>query len=319
MHQMNNALRNKFSVAVSFGQISPREYISVIDKHKEYIHDVYFSPTESIRYQTRNKIYDFATTTNDERRLMLEQVLSYAHDNGILCCITLNAPMVEAQEQVKVFKLYNSVFHIDYLTTTMEIAYLIREQGISIPLVCSYNEAITSREHLMRVLDSDLFESIVLGGRFLRDVDCFKLIKKYGKKTILMLNTGCCMNCASFCKIRNQNYCINLFNKNATEFGVEMMYAMQSIFPEEIKDYYQPLGIIDTYKLASRPISCDELDRLLSSYIELSSREYISHSESNYHLYGRLAHFSKYYENFNYTSILQYKNDIWAQSKVTYE
>ena len=310
---MNNAIRKRFSVAISFGQISPCEYISVIDKHKEYIHDVYFSPTESIRYQTRSKIYDFASTSNDERRLMLEQVLSYSQGNGILCCMTLNAPMVDAKEQVELFKLYNSLFPIDYLTTTMEIAFLIREKGISIPLVCSYNEAITSKEHLLRVLNSDLFESVVLGGRFLRDIDCFKLIKGYGRNTILMLNTGCCLNCASFCKIRSQDYCINLFNRNSKELGVEKMYAIQSVFPEEIRDYYIPSGVIDIYKLASRPISCEELDRLLSSYTELKSDIYISQSESNYHLYGRLAYFSKYYENFNYTSILKHKNNIWQQ------
>ena len=310
---MNSVLRRKFSVAVSFGQISPQEYISVLEKHKEYIHDIFFSPTESIRYQTRNKIYDFSLSTNEERRAMLQEVLSYAYDNGILCCMTLNAPMVTANEQVEMFKLYQSLFHIDYLTTTMEIASIVRKEGLNIPLVCSYNEAITSKEHLLRVLNSEFFESIVIGGRFLRDIDIFKLIKKRGRNTILMLNTGCCLNCISFCKIREQNYCINLFNKNSKEFGVEKMYAMQSIFPEEIKDYYLPLNIVDTYKLASRPIGAEELERLLSSYILLDSSQFISESERNYHLYGRLTHFVPYYKSFQYKTIMDIKKELWNQ------
>lgn len=314
---MNSALTKKFSVAVSFGLISPNEYIAVLDKYKDYIHDIFFSPTESLRYQTRNKIYDFGTTNNDERRQMLGQVLSYARSNGIACSMTLNAPMASAEEQAETFKSYHSLYQIDQLTTTLEIGKLVREQGADIPMICSYNEAITNRGHLQNVLDSRLFQTIVLGGRFLRDLDVFKLIKENGINTVLMLNTGCCMNCASFCKVRNQDYCRNLFNSNAAQIGVEAMYASQSIFPEEIKDYYLPSNVVDIFKLASRPIDKVELDTLIESYVSLDSRSYISKTTRNYHLYGRLAHFVPHYEDFDYERIVDMKRSLWDDKVIS--
>lgn len=308
---MNSALTKKFSVAVSFGLISPDDYIAVLDKYKDYIHDIFFSPTESLRYQTRNKIYDFGTTNNDERRQMLGQVLSYARSSGIACSMTLNAPMVSAEEQAETFKSYNSLYQIDQLTTTLEIGKLVREQGANIPMICSYNEAITNRRHLLNVLDSGLFQIVVLGGRFSRDLEVFNLIKERGVKTVLMLNTGCCMNCVSFCKVRNQNYCRDLFNDNAAQMGVETMYAAQSIFPEEIKDYYLPSGVVDIFKLASRPIDKEELNTLIESYVSLDSKSYVSRTTRNYHLYGRLAHFVPYYEEFDYDRIVDMKRSLW--------
>ncbi len=311
---MNKLLKKKFSLAVSFGQITPKEYIILLDKYKEYICDVYFSPTESIRYQTRNKIYDFATTTNEERRSMLREVLSFASGYDIACHMTLNAPMVSAIEQAYIYKSYSSLFKIDRVTTTIEIARHLREQNPNLKLICSYNEGITTKKHLLNIIDSDLFDAIVLGGRFLRDIKTFKLIKERGLKTILMLNTGCCMNCASFCKIRNSTYCIDLFSRNANKMDVELMYATQSIFPEEIRDFYLQTNAIDTYKLASRPIDYWELDRLLESYISCNSKSYIVDSETNYHLYGRLAHFIPYYQSFNYESIMSIKKKLWQTS-----
>lgn len=316
MLQMDSTLYKKFSVAVSFGQISPNEYVAVLEKYKDYIHDVFFSPTESLRYQTRNKIYDFASSTNDERRRMLEHVLAFARNNDISCSMTLNAPMASLEEQVETFKIYSSLYPIDQLTTTLQIARKVREQGSDIPMICSYNEAITNISHLVNVLDSGLFQTVVLGGRFLRELDVFRLIKERNVKTVLMLNTGCSMNCASFCKIRNKNYCIDLFNSNASQIGIEKMYATQSIFPEEIKDYYLPSKVVDIFKLASRPIDKEELDKLIASYVALDSKSYISISAKNYHLYGRLAHFVPHYEEFDYDRIVNTKSQLWEDFKV---
>ena len=311
---MNESLKKKFSIAVSFGQITPHEYIFLLDKYKEYIRDIYFSPTESIRYQTRNKIYDFANTTNEERRSMLQKVLSFAKNHNIACNMTLNAPMISAIEQAHMYQSYSTLFQIDRVTTTQEIAQCLREQGSNSKLICSYNEGITTRKHLLNIIESGLFDSIVLGGKFLRDITTFNLIKKKGLQTILMLNTGCCMNCASFCKIRNGKYCVDLFNTNVNKIGVERMYAIQSVFPEEIRDFYLQTDVIDTYKLASRPIDYYELDKLLQSYISCDSKSYIEKSKTNYHLYGRLAHFIPHYQSFNYETMLSIKKSLWNTS-----
>lgn len=309
---MNESLKQRFSIAVSFGEITPKEYISILEKYKYYIHDIYFSPTENLKFQTRRGVYDFKSTSNKERRGMLREVIGYAHSNNIECCLTLNAPMASASEQADLFELYQSFIQIDHLTTTLNIAKLIKQRGFLVPLTCSYNEAITNKEHLMTILNERLFDAIVIGGRFLRDLDTFDLVKKTGVKTILMLNTGCCINCASYCKSMNPNYCPDLFRMNKERFGVEYMYALQSVFPEEILEYYLPSDSVDFFKLASRPIKHKELDDLLSSYSSFDSKTFIQDSKDHYHLYGRLSHFAPYYNQFDYKSIIEMKKDIWA-------
>ena len=311
---MNEQLHHRFSIAVSFGNILPGDYIRVLKKYKYYIHDVYFSPTESLRFQTRKHIYDFNATSNTDRRLMLQEVLSFAHDNGIKCCMTLNAPMASVQEQVDLFASYTLFTHIDSVTTTLDVAKQIRQQGFDAPLTCSYNEAITDISHLHRVLDHNIFSSIVIGGRFLRACEIFDLIKSRGVNTVLMLNTGCCFDCVSFCKSPNQDYCSNLFKKNLYRLGIDFMYAQQSVFPEEIQKYYLPLGTIDVFKLASRPITAEELDRLLQSYCTFDSKSFVEESNMNYHLYGRLAHFMPFYGALNYHTISDIKERIWAMN-----
>ena len=74
---MNNWLYKRLSIGISFGYITADELIKIIDRYSEFIHDVYFSPTESIRLQTRLNIYDFAKTTNDERLFELDKVIQF--------------------------------------------------------------------------------------------------------------------------------------------------------------------------------------------------------------------------------------------------
>lgn len=312
--EMNNSLRRRFSVAVSLGQISPEDYTDTLGQYKDYIHDVYFSPTESLKYCTRKNIYDFYSTSNEERRSMIRKILVFAQENGIEISLTLNSSMVSASEMADIFELYQSWIHLDHLTTTQEVAKIIKQRNYQIPITCSYNEAIVTHRHLMEILNDDTFDTIVLGGRFLRDLKAFELVKTYGKNTVLMLNTGCCINCVSFCKNLDKHYCEDLFRKNLALLGIEYMYANQTVFPEEIGTYYLPSGTVDIFKLASRPIKNEELNNMLSSYTSLDSHTFIDKSKENYHLYGRLAHFISYYTQLNYKNILNYKESIWGKA-----
>lgn len=309
----NLELYKKFSIAISFGQITATELKEVLFKYHKSIHDVFFSPTESLLYQTRRNNYSFESTTDDQRKRDLFDVLSYAKQLGIACSMTLNASMVPLQEQVETFIRYKKNIEIDCLTTTSAIARKIRELGESVPITCSYNEAITDTQKLQGRIDSGLFNSIVLGGRFLRDINSFRYVKDHGISTILMLNTGCSENCTSFCRSKVHDYCINLFKKNLLHESVSELYARQSTFPEEIK-FYENAGVIDVYKIASRPITQKELLLLLKSYTSLDSTKYIKQSSRNYHLYGRLAHYAPYYSEMDYDCIWGYKMKLWGQN-----
>lgn len=308
---MNNLLK-KFSIAVSFGYINVNELKEIIRDYSPFIHDIYFSPTENIKYQTRYNIYNFHTTDNIQRRNDLYDVISYAKELGIKISMTLNSPMVNENESIACFEEYYKLYNFDYLTTKTNIAKRIKYLYPEVKLICSYNEGIYDYNKLEIAINSKLFFAVVLGNRFLRDKRAFKMLKESNINSILMLNTGCTKGCRSFCNnIGNPNYCKDLFNSISNKMAIEDLYAMQSVFPEELPKYESHNIHIDVFKLASRPITYKEMKLLLESYINIDSKSYIKKSLSNYHLYGRLAHYAPHYYQFDYNKILESKEKLW--------
>lgn len=308
---MSDWLQKKLSVGVSFGQISSEEQIRIFDKYSVYIHDVFFSPTESIRLQTRYNIYDFSNTTNEDRLRELDKVVEYLKKKGIKISLVLNASMSSPNLMLEILERYHKRYSLDSVTTTKPVAELIKKNQFNLPIVCSYNEGISSMNDLISVIDSKLFDSIVLGNSFIRDFRAFSMIKKYGLSTILLVNNGCSFGCANFCRASN-GYCENLFNKRLKDCGgASELYAQQSLFPEELFLHYKNNPNIDVLKLSSRPITYAEYDDLLGSYISGNSLDFIKKTTRNYHLYARLGHFGHYYTEFDHKTIQIKKEQIW--------
>ena len=173
---MNDWLKGKLSVGISFGYMTSAELIGLLDEYSEYIHDVFFSPTESLRLQTRLKIYDFSSTTNEDRLSELDNVIFFCKGKGIRISLVLNASMSSEEYLYELFEHYNERYGLDSVTTTSSVARLLKEKRIIVPIVCSYNEGIKNYEDLQSILNAGLFDSIVLGNSFIRDFKAFELI-----------------------------------------------------------------------------------------------------------------------------------------------
>lgn len=313
---MSNWLYKRLSIGISFGYITADELIKIIDRYSEFIHDVYFSPTESIRLQTRLNIYDFVKTTNDERLFELDKVIQFVKRKDIKTSLVLNASMSSPEYMMTILEQYYNRYAIDSVTTTKSVAKLIRQSTFNLPIVCSYNEGISNTNDLSKAIASNFFDSIVLGNSFIRNFPSFSMIKEHGLKTILLVNNGCSFGCTNFCRSNNNDYCKNLFNKRITDCGsVTELYAQQSLFPEELFQHYANNCNIDILKLSSRPISYNEYDDLLQSYTSCNSRDFINKTSRNYHLYARLGHFGNYYKDFDYDIIIRQKENIWQAIK----
>lgn len=309
---MSNWLYKRLSIGISFGYITADELIRIIDKYSEFIHDVYFSPTESIRLQTRLNIYNFTKTTNDERLHELDKVIQFVKRKDIKTSLVLNASMSSPEYMMEILDNYQKRYSIDSITTTRPVAELIRKSNILLPIVCSYNEGISTLNDLSTVIKSKLFDSIVLGNSFIRNFNAFSYTKVQGLSTILLVNNGCSFGCSNFCRANDNDYCKNLFEKRLKDRGsVSKLYALQSLFPEELFQHYKDNPNIDVYKLSSRPISFIEYDDLLNSYTSGDSVSYINKTTRNYHLYARLGHFGNYYTKIDYKMIQMQKNQIW--------
>ena len=309
---MSEWLFKKLSIGISFGYITSEELIRLFGKYSDYIHDVFFSPTETIRLQTRHNIYNFSNTTNDERLQELDKVIQFVKGKEIKTSLVLNASMSSPEYMMEILDIYLKRYSIDSVTTTSPVAKLIRNNSIILPVVCSYNEGISNLYDLTRAVESNLFDSIVLGNSFIRNYHAFSLIKEHGLSTILLVNNGCSFGCTNFCRSNNDNYCKRLFDKRlADSESASELYALQSLFPEELFQHYKNNSNIDVFKLSSRPITFTEYDDLLQSYTSGNSIAFIKKTTRNYHLYARLGHFGDYYNSFDYTKILKKKELIW--------
>lgn len=305
-------LYKKFSLAVSFGLIKTEELENIIIKYSNYIHDIYFSPTESLKYQTRRNVYDFDNTNNDERRNSLSRIISTARAYDIKTSMTLNSSMINIDEALLALEEYYNIYKFDYLTTTLPIAKRVKSIYPDLNIICSYNEGVVSYDKLKDIINSGVFFAVVLGNKYIRDPYAFGLLRNAGIKAILMLNTGCVIGCTSFCNNGDDiDYCKRLFNSALSKIDINKMYATQSVFPEELKEYDLHNIQIDVFKLASRPIAANELKLLLDSYTAEESYSYIQNSIYNYHLYARLAHYVQHYTQLNYNKILSIKQELW--------
>jgi hypothetical protein len=307
----NKLLHKKFSIGISFSLMSAEQYVSILRKYNKYINDVYFSPVEDIKYQTRINTYDFSNTTISQRREDLSKVLEFARCNDIKLNLSLNAHNNSAEEQLRLFDFYNSVYQIDSITTFSTLARLIKKQFHFSQIICTYNEGIDNQKKLNQVLKSGLFTDIVLGNSLIRDYSAFQLVNQHKTKVKLLLNNGCLFECKNFCK--SKNLCERIFIEQSQLEDIHTMYARQSIFPEEMHAKFLPSNLVDVYKLSTRPISYQKMISLLDSYIEGKSEKYIVSSANNYHLYARLSYFSDYYSNLNYSKVLLEKDIIWSK------
>lgn len=261
--------------------------------------------------QTRKRIYDFANTTNDYRLSQLDRVIEAAKEHDIKISLALNTSPSEIDLILEMVRFYNERYMIDSVTTTHKFAQIIKSSFPNIPIICSYNEGVWNLNRLTEVLSSGLFHSVVLGGSFIRNIEAFHYVHLCGLSSILLVNNGCSFGCTRFCK-DNGDYCYELFSKRQEILGgVENMYALQSLFPEEIHNHFKGNDSVSIFKLSSRPISFREYKDLLESYVSGDSSCYINESSYNYHLYGRLGYFMEYYSQFDYQRILLYKKRIW--------
>lgn len=310
-------LYKKFSIGISFYRMSAEDWINVFSQYSQYINDVFFSPIESLDFQTRRNIYNYDTQNQEFLDSQLKTVLDAAKQKGIARKIVLNVPIFIDNEEtlLRAYEKYKDNYNMEYVTTFLSCAKRIKEMDSTQKIICSYNQGITTHQELERILETDVFYSIVLGTNFLRDFNAFNLIHRYKQKVELLLNNGCMPNCKSFCRLPNI-YCESNFADNLSRKDINYLYAECSTFPEEIHKHYLTSNLIDYFKLSTRPINYGGMVDMLSSYITGNSWSYIRSSVINYNLYGRLAHFHKHYGELQYAQILNYKKEIWENLNI---
>lgn len=312
MKQDLSYLNKKLSVGISMNLITADQWCDILKQYSKYIHDIYFSPVDSMLFQSRRTIYDFSNTTIEQRENELKQVIESARKHNIKLKLVLNSKEVRDRfdDCVDKYKYYKDLYEIEFVTTYIEIARRIKAYDNTARIICSFNQGISSRTMLEEIIKEKLFYGIVLGERFLHDFAAFKLLNEAHVIMELLVNNGCMLNCGCFC-VNNVPFCKDNYYKNLEKKGLVHLYAECSILPEELTYFYAPTNSIDIYKLSTRPIDYNEISNMMESYTTGESKSFIDKNKRNYHLYCRLTHFSPFYNDIEYNDLVEIKKEMW--------
>ena len=298
---MKPKLFKKFSFGLSL-QISIDEYKKIINNYGDFINSVYFSLPLGKAFHTRIKVVEEYEDKKAKKKLF--EILKLLKEYDIKLEVVINQYEITEIQLLKAIKYINQNIDFDSICTLDEYLPVLYKNYPNAYLISSFNNLKLSANDIKKT--SDKYKQIVVGKNFMRNIDLLKLIKVEGFDSKLLLNNGCSFNCAS-CR-GGAKQCIDVFEKNVEEIGVQKLYAMQSFFPSELHRLLNKIEV-DELKISNRPCSYEYLNNCLDSYIN-NNESYIDNIK-NYHLWGRLGQFTPFYKDFDYNTIKKIKEDLW--------
>ena len=302
----------KFNVGLTL-ETSAREFDRFLDEYHPFIHSVYFSPPLGGRYHTRSRVaLEFLLP--GKRRLflhMLERMRAY----GIELELLFNTLRID-KEMVTAAHTYLS--ERDLLPDS--VCYLLPYEADVVRVfpdqkrILSFNNGFLSPREIDRVLDGcERTDAIVLGSLFIRNNRFFSHLSARGVSPYLLLNNACSFNCAT-CN-NTASVCEAAFRKNLAHHSVEYLYALQSIFPEELTDGTIDTGKVALFKISNRSSSLGFLRDALDSYMTGEMQHYIQKDRKNLALWGRAGYFWPYFKKMDMGRVFAYKAEILARKK----
>lgn len=123
--------------------------------------------------------------------------------------------------------------------------------------------------------DLKYFDTIVIGRKYLKNIEFMRTLKdKYNLKIELLLNCACHSLCNYKCF---DDSCYKLQKSLIDSKGIDWCVATQSLIPSELNLY--PDGLIDIYKLSTRPSTLEWMQAELDLY---SGKKFLSDLDFSY-------------------------------------
>lgn len=302
--------KKKFNIGLTL-ETNLSEFRAFIEEYGEYIHSFYFSPPLGSLYHTRSKVaLEFLIPGKKKLFWQMLEIISSAGIELELLFNTLrlneelihNAKKCLDERGIEV----NSVcFLRDYYEG-------VREYFPDKKYIWSFNNGFRSQREIDEVIGGFKADAFVLGSLFIRNNKFFEHLASRSCEPYLLLNNACSFNCDT-CN-NTQSICERAFIKNLEGHSVEYLYALQSIFPEELS-----LGIIDTtnigcFKISNRSSNLKFIRGAMDSYITGRVREYVLRDKRNYAYWGRAGYFWKYFSKMDIDKIYEYKSEIFHKT-----
>lgn len=302
-----NDNKKLFSIGLSLG-ISLEEYYKLYDKYNNYIKSIYFSPPFEEKFHTRQIIVDqFSDPKNVEK---FYKIIEFFKKEGVILDCVLNRPSINKEI---VEKYINNIkdLNVDQFTCIDSLIDYLSDEFPNADKISSFNNNFKI-QNLDNI--SHKYNTIVIGKNLLRDKDNIEKIYNKGFNVKLLVNNGCSFNCYG-CMSGNIN-CEKTFINNLKHNNVQLLYAMQSFYPDELDKLLSILNFpIESIKISNRTDNYDYLDKCLDSYINNNdTKKYIDEDINNYRLWSRLAYFNPYFKEFNQDEIVKVKKKIWKNT-----
>jgi hypothetical protein len=297
-------LRRRLSIGLP-GAVGFQDFAEIVDEFREYLHSLYFSPPIPVAaFHTRLALASLLTREGAEREAL--DCIEYARSRGLRLELALNAAdNIAYAEAALDYAVYRGI-EPDEVVAHEGFAKLVRERFPRAKLVYSYNNGVRTKEDLERIPAE--FDDVVLGGACIRQRSFLARLRERGFGTRLLVNNGCSFNCR-WC--RESSYCAPTFERNIEVEGPARLYALQSLFPEELQAGYceDEVGIV---KLSSRPSDRDTLRGIIASYVEGAAGPWAEADRNNYRFWCRLSHFIPHFSGLDFGEVSAIKAEIWA-------
>lgn len=294
----------KFSIGLSM-TISYEEYMLLFEKYSSIIDYIYFS-IPGDEYQTRHDIFKGFSTVNATNAL--KKCLNLASSYGIKTELALNTYLLTERHIRHAYNYCAEQLQVtpDAIVSIISYGEFIHEVFGETYQIVSFNSSIKNIEDINRI--PSIYSEVVFGGSSIRNIELWKYAKTSGFKPRLLLNNGCSFNCGS-CK--SAKTCKEVFQRNLDHFGINRLYALQSIVPSEFHDHIVDNGFLCGYKISNRNCTYEYLDSCLNSYIE-NNEENLKYGQ-RFYLWCRLSHFCKFYPYIDFAKVKMIKDRIWGR------
>ena len=287
-NKSSELLNKKISIGLSLS-MSLDEYKKILEKYREYLHSIYFSPPIDGKFHSRAEITEQFKDIENVKKFY--KIIELMRDNDILLDCVINRPSISSDDVLSSIDCIKGL-NVDQITCLNRHIDVIDEYFPNKQKIFSYNNDfhIKDLKHI-----TNKFSTIVVGKYLLRNPDMLKEIYDKGFNLKLLVNNGCSFNCKG-CKNGNRQ-CQSTFLDNLENNSLNYLFALQSFYPFELHELLSSIDIpIESIKISNRTDGYTYLDKCLESYIyNIDTDKYLEDGLKNYRLWSRLAAFYPYF------------------------
>lgn len=290
----------KFNIGLNL-EADLKEIEEFFERYSDIIESVYFSVPLGKAFYSRialEKEYENSSKKLQETIYILKQ-------NNIKSEVTFNTKLSIEEVQKGIECLNQLKIYPDEVVCLNSSIGILREafpEAYLISSFCNGTETIDSG-----------FNAVVLGQRYLRDLEGRHSYINKGYDVILLLNNGCSFECTH--KHCNNRICAALYESSAKKKSAEEIYAIQSFFPEELDYLIQIDEYAEkyVYKISNRPMGIEYTKKVLEAYSMLknSSCYNLDVERENYALFGALHQLCRRIQSYNYECIKKIKDELY--------